>query len=334
MSFQSTVLDRRTRFVITLDAMSKRKSYEIREEHIQAGAVCIQIDCSKGDWAQPGVSALESADKNMAWGRGNPKNTYATMERKGFRFTADCGCFAPVKRYTMKSGGANERGYQLSFYNKHGFMLSQPDPEETSVSLSAGNPALQLSHRCHRRWCCRLDHLAVEPRWRNVARNFCLGPIEVDLPGQGKTKTCGCSLQYHFCGKPELAGPPCLRAWSSSPPEVPVDIGEIVSSTGGIKTLLTQTQFPFPFRFVVWDERKVASQKREQRDELKKLKGKALANGLAQAGLASPDLQLSKKTKLVSGDDVPFSGNPKLLAYAEYDSDDDFEAPAVQRRKV
>lgn len=313
--------------------MSKRKSFEIREEHAEAGAVCIHIDFSKGDWTQLGVDGLESADKNTAWGRGNPKNTYATMERKGFRFTADCGCFAPIKRYTMKSGGANEKGYQLTFFNKHGFMLSQPDPDETSVSNGAGNKALQLSHRCHRRWCCRLDHIAVEPRWRNAARNFCLGPIEVDLPGLGKTKTCGCSLQYYFCGKPELAGPSCLRTWSPSPPEVPVDIGEIVSSPGGIKTLLMQTKFPFPYRFVVWDERKAASQMREQRQELKKLKGNALAEGLVLAGLASPDLHVSKKTKLVDGDEVPFSGNPKLLAYAQYDSDDDFEAPKAQGRR-
>lgn len=305
--------------------MSKRKSYEVRDEHLLAGAVCIQIDFSNGTIVQPGVASLTEADKNTGWGRGNPRTTYTTMERKGFRFTEDIGCFAPIKRYTMKSGGANEKGYQLSFFNKYGFMLSQPDPDDTSSSLSAGNTAPQLSHRCHRRWCCRLDHTDVEPRWRNAARNFCLGPIEVDLPGQGKTRTCGCSLQYYFCGKPELAGLPCLRAWSPSPPEVPVDIGEIVTSTGGIKTLLLQTGFPFPYKFVVWDERKAASQRRGQRAELQKLSGKSLSKALVKEGLVSPDLTVSKKTHLVATEEVPYGCDPRTLGYAVYDSDDEEE---------
>lgn len=308
---------------------SKRKSYEIRDEHIEAGAVCIQIDFSKGDWTQHGVASLTEADKNRKWGRGeDAKNTYATMERKGFRFTEDTGCFAPFRRWTMKSGGANEKGYQLSFFSKHGYMLSQPDLDESSISSAVGNTALQLSHLCHRRWCCRLDHIGVEPRWRNAARNFCVGQLEVDLPGLGKTLTCGCSLQYHFSGKPELAGLPCLRAWSPSPPEVPVDIGDIVTSTGGVKSLLTRTGFPFPYRFVVWDERKAASQRREK---LKKLRGSELAKGLSQAGLASPDLKVSKKAKLVDADKVAFDGDPKKLAYVEYDSDDEFMGVTKKR---
>jgi hypothetical protein len=310
---------------------AKRKSYEIRDEHIQAGAVCIEVDYKK-PFALPGVAELKDEEKNLQWGRGDPKKTYATMERKGFRFTTDTGCFAPIKRFTLKSGGANERGYQLSFFNKYGFMLAQLDLDDTSASEALiANESLQLSHRCHRRWCCRLDHLVVEMRWRNAARNFCLGPVEVDLPGRGKTKTCGCSLQYHYAGKPELAGPPCLRAWSPSPSEVPVDIGEMAIKPGDVKTLLDQTVFPFNFRFVVWDARKVASQNRQKRVELKASRGAKLAIGLAEAGLASPDLTLSKKARLVDAEKVPFDGNPKRLAYIEYDSDDDFEQPPAKK---
>lgn len=313
----------------------KRKSYEIRDEHLMAGAVCVEIDYSKGDFVLPGLAKVTAADKNTQWGRGDPNKTYASMERKGFRFTADTGCFAPTKRFTMKSGGANEKGYQLSFFAKHKFMLTQPDPDDTAALVVAGDETLQLSHRCHRRWCCRLDHIDVEWRWRNLARNFCLGPLEVDLPGLGKTKTCGCSLQYHFSGKPELAGLPCLRAWSPSPPEVPVDIGELVVSTGEIKTLLIQTGFPYKFRFVVWDNRKAASLQREQRQSLKRLTGKDLSKGLKKSGLVSPDLKLSNKTKLKDADEVPFEGNPKMLAFAEYDSDDDdFEAPIAHAAKL
>lgn len=314
--------------------MSKRKSYEIRDEHLLAGAVCIEIDWSRGGITHPGVASLSDADKNVQWGRGDPKKTYASMERKGYRFTADIGCFAPTKRFTMKSGGANEKGYQLSFFRKYGFMLAQPDPDDSVGQSSMGDTTLQLSHRCHRRWCCRLDHIDVEPRWRNAARNFCLGPLEIDLPGLGKTKTCGCSLQYHFSGKPELAGLPCLRAWSPSPPEVPGDIGEIVTSTGGIRTLLIQTGFPLSYRFSVWDARKAASRQREQRQELKKLKGKTLVSGLSNAGLTSPDLKLSNKARLLDADKVPFAGDPKKLAYAEYDSDADDEEPTARRLKM
>lgn len=314
---------------------TKRKSYEIRDEHIQAGAVCVEIDYSQAEAIQPGLSHVKAADKNTQWGRGDPKKTYTSMERKGFRFTADIGCFAPTKRFTMKSGGSNEKGYQLSFFAKHGFMLTQPDPDDTAANKSAmGDETLQLSHRCHRRWCCRLDHIDVEWRWRNVARNFCLGPIDVDLPGKGKTRTCGCSLQYHFCGKLELAGLPCLRAWSPSPPEVPVDIGEIVVSTGDIKTLLIQTGFPFKYRFVVWDKRKAASLQRESRQGLKKLTGQALAKGLKDSGLVSPDLKLSNRTKLKDAAEVAFDGNPKLLAFAEYDSDDDSEDAKARPAKL
>lgn len=309
---------------------AKRKSYEIREEHVQAGAVCIQVDLKDDTFMLPGVAELKDAEKNAEWGRGgNPKNTYQCMERKGFRFTTDIGCFAPTKRYAQKSGGANERGYQLSFFNKYDFMLAQSDPDDTSVGEGlVANESLQLSHRCHRRWCCRLDHLVVEKRWRNVARNYCLGPIEVDLPGLGKTKTCGCSLQYHFCRKPELAGPACLRAWTPSPSEVPVDIGEIAISPGDVKTLLEQTGFPFKYRFAVWHERKIASLNRQA---LKASKGAQLALDLKEAGLVSPDLKLSKKARLVAAEKVPFVGNPKQLAYLEYDSDDDFEEPAAKK---
>lgn len=314
--------------------MSKRKSYDIRNEHLAMGAVCIKVDWSKVGLVLSGVDGLSDADKNEEWGRGDPRKTYETMERKGFRFTADTGCFAPTSRYTMKSGGANERGYQLSFFAKYGFMLSQPDSDEMP-DASDGDAALQLSHRCHRRWCCRLDHLCVEPRWRNAARNHCLGPCEVNLPGLGVTKTCGCSLQYHFMDRSCDAGPPCVRAWSPSPDVVPVDIGEIVTSTGEIKTLLSQTGFPSAYIFPVWEKREAASRARQARELLKKQKGKALQDGLIEAGLVSPDLKLSKHAKLRDAKDVPFDANPKVLAYAEYDSDDEaFEPSKGRRRKL
>lgn len=342
----------RVAFTMSAKSQPRRASYEIRDQHLELGAIVIEVSFDESQYVNAGVSSLLDAEKNFQWGRGKKtEETYVSMQRKGFRITKHTGCFAPHERYTMKSGGANERGYQLSFFAKHKFMLAQTDLDERdSISSIVGDSRKQLSHRCHRRWCCRLDHIDVEPRWRNAARNFCKGPMKVDFgDGKGKTRTCGCSLQYHFSGQPELAGNPCLRAWTPSPSKVPLDIGEVCGSPGDVKTTLTATGFPIPYRFTVQailDERKAQAVKRKERksavadakvpSDLAPLKGKKLARELANLGLVSPDFKLGKQARLVDAETVPFDllPDPSKLAYVVSGlSDDDFEEPMPRKRK-
>ena len=154
----------------------------------------------------------------------------------------------------------------------------------------------------------------------------------MNIPGKGVIKTCGCSLQYHFAGKGEMAGVPCLRPYEPSPKSVPVDM-DIVSSHGDVKTLLLQTQFPLKYRFEVWAERDKSAQARAARSA----KGKALQQTLAGEGLISPDWKLNKKAKLVGGEDVKYATaafvDAKKLAFCEYDDSDDF-MPVAQKRKI
>lgn len=334
----------------TATKKTKRASFDIRNAHIAMGAVTIGFDIRGGDWISPGSDSVP-ADKRksklgdylgtdsrkmqvlgQAKGMMEPAflRQYRTMERKGIRVTSDIGCFAPVEQFATIGGGASEKGYQLSFFARNGW-VPEPDVEKKMGEAEwAADKTHQLSHRCHRRWCCRIDHLVVEERWRNSVRNFCLGPLEVNIPGKGVVKTCGCSLQYHFAGKSELAGMPCLRPYEPSPKTVPVDM-DIVSSHGDVKTLLLQSQFPLKYRFEVWAERDRSAQARAS----KAVKGKELEKTLAAEGLISPDWKLNKKARLVDGETVQYSNaaqaDAKKLAFCEYDESDDF-VPEKKRK--
>lgn len=161
------------------------------------------------------------------------------MVRKGFRVTSDIGCIAPADRFTKED---NFKGYQKTFYEAFGFLPVTPDEvprDEFGRDITA-----QLSHLCHRHWCCRPDHLSFETKWRNFSRNACLGLVPGRVDG-----ACGCILQYEAFGQAHLHGPYCLRQYSvSQKTGIPEDIPLCKSNAEG-QRVLEATNFPWSISF-------------------------------------------------------------------------------------
>jgi len=97
---------------------------------------------------------------------------YRTMERKGFLVTTDTGCLIPHEQYSTYQQGATVKGHQRSFAFFAHWVPTSAGSE--TVRNEFGWPAtIQISHLCHRRGCCRIDHLIAEEQWRNQKRNYC-----------------------------------------------------------------------------------------------------------------------------------------------------------------
>lgn len=249
----------------------RRSSTDLREEHVGMGALLLRVLWEGVNWLCPGIASVPMTEKNDTFDnvKGSDADkreaSYRTCERKGFRVCKESGCFAPHSQYCTPGGGASEKGYQRIFFAVFGWIpkfydgltAKPPTDPATGKDLS-----WQLSHLCHCRWCCRLDHLCVEQRWRNFVRNFCLGPIrKFRLPDGKKIDTCGCSVQFHVMGKPELAGPPCLAAYKVTPDAPPADL-VVCKSFGEVGHVLRETGFPFKVAFVTYTKRENISRLR------------------------------------------------------------------------
>lgn len=248
----------------------RRSSTDLREENVGIGALLLRIIWDGVNWLCPSVASVPETEKNYKFNNVDGKDPnkregpYRTCERKGFRVCKGTGCFAPHSQYSTSGGGASEKGYQRIFFAVFGWIpkfyegsAKPPTDPATGKDLS-----WQLSHLCHCRWCCRLDHLCVEQRWRNFVRNFCMGPLrKFRLPDGKKIDTCGCSVQFHVMGKPELAGPPCLAAYKVTPDTPPADL-DICKSFGEVGHVLRETGFPFKVAYVTYTKRETISQLR------------------------------------------------------------------------
>lgn len=110
------------------------------------------------------------------------KKEYRTMERKGFLVTKDTGCLIPHSQYSTTQKGATRKGHQRAFAF---FGRWCPQQGQTAERNLHGWPSTQqISHKCHRRNCCRPDHILSEEQWRNLKRNFC-----------GNDGTCDCGSE-------------------------------------------------------------------------------------------------------------------------------------------
>jgi len=99
------------------------------------------------------------------------KTEYRTMERKGFLVTSDTGCLIPHPQYSTTQKGATRKGHQRAFA-----FFGRWCPQQGKVAernLHGWPSTQQISHKCHRRNCCRPDHLLSEEQWRNLKRNYC-----------------------------------------------------------------------------------------------------------------------------------------------------------------
>lgn len=271
---------------------TRRSSTDLRKEHVGIGALLLRFIWTAVDWVVPGAAGVPEAEKNYEFNKVDGKDPAAretgwrTAERKGFRVTKGTGCLAPHRQYCEKGKGASAKAYQLAFFAMHGFVPKQHAKGEAVIDPETGKDlSWQLSHLCHCRWCCRIDHLTIEQGWRNKMRNFCMGPIrKFRLPGGRTIDTCGCSLQFHVVGKPELAGPPCVAAYSVSPDAPPDDL-VICHTFGEVKHVLSETNFPLTVQYVTYAKREQISDLRalEKGNEASKKKAKDMVALLSPA---------------------------------------------------
>jgi Zinc-binding loop region of homing endonuclease len=159
----------------------RRSSGNVRQDHLDRNAFLIQFD-NPGqpiDMFRRDVSpAIKPATLLSGSELQSAGDQYRTMERKGFRVTKDTGCLIPHEQYCTYQQGATVKGHQRTF----GF-FAHWQPKGGSLRNQFGWPVTpQISHLCHRRSCCRVDHLLAEEQWRNLKRNFC---------GYGGTCDCG-----------------------------------------------------------------------------------------------------------------------------------------------
>lgn len=258
-------------------AKKRRTSGAVRQENVAKGAVLLMINFahlvagkvfslfggSKDDLTnrQTEYEGCSGSDRDKR------ERVYRTMERKGFRVTSDIGCLIPHDHYCTFAKGSTAKGYQRAFFAWQGFVPAQGKDAPRDEAGRDISP--QLSHLCHRRSCCRLDHIAYEPKWRNFMRNWCLGPLSFTTPDGRLLQTCGCSVQFYLVpGMDKYAGPPCLRVYEVSP-ESPPDHIEVCEGFEAAAQRLRETSFPFTFALACYTEREQVSNLRQQKKQKK-----------------------------------------------------------------
>lgn len=134
----------------------------------------------------------------------------------------------------------------------------------------------QISHLCHRRHCCRPDHLQYELRPCNLRRNYCGILSKLGDGGGG----CDCGMV-----------PPCVRMYS---PETSVDSFTFCSTLQQVAEALGGLKDRFPYRILDRGQiRKVAlkadnAKKRKDRGAKHEAAARKRVALLEKAGQAGP----------------------------------------------
>lgn len=182
--------------------VNKRKtSGEVREEHLRSGAFLVEFKTPDGPvdmFRRTAPSGLEPKRLHSGGEWQSAVDKYRAMERKGFRVTSDTGCLIPDPQYSTYQKWATNKGHKRTFA-----FFARWTPAEVDVRNEFGWPcSVQISHLCHRRSCCRVDHLVAEEQWRHLKRNYC---------GFGGSCDCGneikCLRRYQMdaqCDDPPL----------------------------------------------------------------------------------------------------------------------------------
>lgn len=150
----------------------RRESGGLRSDRIQQGAFIIQFaePAAAVDMFRRVVSpSIQPPSLLSGAGWQSAVDSYRTMERKGFLVTKDTGCLIPHSQYSTYQAGATLKGHQRTFQ-----FFGRWKPEPGDLRNEFGWPSTpQISHLCHRRGCCRPDHLIAEEQWRNIKRTYC-----------------------------------------------------------------------------------------------------------------------------------------------------------------
>lgn len=157
---------------------NKRLSHEQRDGYMEKGAFLIEFELPVKPFDIYREHERETpftGDKPALLDGKKYQSTvdlYRVMERKGFRVVKETGCLIPDDLYSTYQEGSTLKGHQRSV----GFFARFTPTSKDSFELrnEFGWPCtLQISHTCHRRKCCRIDHLIAEEQWRNLKRNYC-----------------------------------------------------------------------------------------------------------------------------------------------------------------
>jgi len=230
---------------------SRRTSGAVRNEYLLDGAFLIEFETPSGPLdmfrrdVQPQsrqASFLVGAELQSA------TDKYRTMERKGYRVTTDTGCLIPHEQYSTYQAGATLKGHQRTF---EFFARWRPSKANTDARNEYGWPSsLQISHLCHRRGCCRPDHLIAEEQWRNQKRNFC---------GFGGQCNCGNEVK-------------CLRRYTmdnqTDTPEFCLTKEEVDALLVGAPKYVIHSKDRFAKRDAKSEQRKSNKKKRRRKTEL------------------------------------------------------------------
>lgn len=228
----------------------KRSSGEMRLSHQSRGTFLIEF-------ATPSAP-MDMFRRDMPIGMGQPSllagkelqsaiDKYRTMERKGFRVTKDIGCLIPDEQYGTYQQGSTIKGPQRTFAF---FARWCPKQGASATRNEFGWPTnLQISHLCHRRSCCRVDHLVAEEQWRNLKRNYC-----------GQDGKCDCGQPIN-----------CLRRYQmqdqTETPEFCWTKEEVLVALDGAPDFVIHGHSRFEGRDQKSQKRKVNQEKRKRKQD-------------------------------------------------------------------
>jgi hypothetical protein len=157
---------------MSTDKRKRRLSGGVRKEHLGLNAFLFEFNQPDEPMDMFGREVSPSIrPAHLLSGKElqSARDQYRTMERKGFRVTKDTGCLIPHEQYCTYQQGSTLKGYHRAF-----MFFGRWRPAAGTLRNQFGWPMTpQISHLCHRRACCRIDHLVAEEQWRNLKRNYC-----------------------------------------------------------------------------------------------------------------------------------------------------------------
>jgi len=208
---------------------TKRTTAEIRKEMTLNGAYFFQF-------SKPKLST------------NNWYNEWVAMQKYGF-YVCSTGCILPYKYY-QKTFEASDN---LKGHERAAHMFFGRECDRTAKTNQFGWPCdEQISHLCHNPDCINPMHMVIEPRWKNVKRNYC-----------GINGTCDCGVL-----------PACVRTYTN--PKVFAETREYVTDRAKILELLASLQNTYKFSLLLPgyyrdEDRKIKNRKlRSERAELTK----------------------------------------------------------------
>lgn len=228
----------------------RRSSGQVRMDYLSTGAFLVEFHEPKDPmdmWRREPPMAVGPPSLLSGKDLQSAKDAYRTMERKGFRVTKDKGCLIPDAQYSTYQGGATLKGHQRSFQF---FARWMARAKGDTVRNEYGWPmSPQISHLCHRRSCCRIDHLVAEEQWRNLKRNYC-----------GYHGSCDCGSEIK-----------CLRRYQmedqADEPEFCKTVEEVKAVLIGAPKFTIHGADRFANRDTAAAQRKQTKEKRKRRQE-------------------------------------------------------------------